>query len=124
MYLLDSNIIIGFLNGDTKIGNWIFAAKERKEFLLISIMSKIEVMSLEKLTERQIEEIKRFLDSFHPIGLNDEVVALAAAIRRKKKASLGDAVVLASAIHAHATLVTNDKQFFKKATPFVNTISV
>lgn len=123
-FLLDSNILISFLNGNSKIKDWILTKKRESNLLFISVISKIEVLSLEELTSRQVEEVEGFLDSFLSVPLNEEVVALSSAMRRKNIFTLGDAVILASAIQTRSTLVTNDRVLSKKAAPFIETLSL
>jgi len=124
-YLLDSNILIGFLNGDKKIIDWILERKRENKFSLsISFISKIEVLSLKELKNGQVNELERFLNSFYMIYLSDEIINLSAALRRKNFLSLGDAVVVATAISNKLILVTNDKVLIKKVKNFVEVLSI
>jgi predicted nucleic acid-binding protein len=97
--------------------------KENKH-LAISTISKIEVLSLQELHDEQIEQIEKFLDVFGEISLHDEVVYLAAALRRKERISLGDAIILASALQRGSILVTNDKKLLHIARRLSNATSV
>ena len=124
MYLLDSNILIGFLNGSQKEINWIMAEKQNGSFLGYSIISKIETLSLYNLSEDKIQEIEKFFNIFNQAYLSDEVVSLSARLRRNLKLSIGDAIVAATAISKRATLVTNDKVLIKKVKNLVNVLSL
>jgi len=66
MYLLDSNIIIDFLNGDKKIGNWMNKEKSIHGLFsfAISKVGRIEVLSDKRLTEKQAMELEKFLDLY------------------------------------------------------------
>ena len=124
-YLLDSNILIGFLNGDKKIIDWILERKRENKFSLsISFISKIEVLSLKELKNGQVNELEKFLNSFYMIYLSDEIINLSAALRRKNFLSLGDAVVVATTISNKLILVTNDKVLIKKVKNFVEVLSI
>jgi len=124
-YLLDSNILIGFLNGDKKIIDWILERKRENKFSLsISFISKIEVLSLKELKNGQVNELERFLNSFYMVYLSDEIINLSAALRRKNFLSLGDAVVVATTISNKLILVTNDKVLIKKVKNFVEVLSI
>ena len=124
MYLLDSNILIGFLNGSQKEINWIMAEKQNGSFLGYSIISKIETLSLYNLSEDKIQEIEKFFNIFNQAYLSDEIVSLSARLRRNLKLSIGDAIVAATAISKRATLVTNDKVLVKKVKNLVNVLSL
>ena len=119
MYILDSNILIGHLNGDKKIERWIDKQRNDKEYLAISTISKIEVLSLKELKDSQIEQIEQFLDVFEEINLYGNITNLAAALRRKENITLGDAIILASALSRKAHLVTNDKKLLQVSKKFV-----
>jgi|SRR3989344_1647833 len=126
MYLLDSNIVIDFLNGDKKVGDWM--NKEKSTFSLfpfsISTVGRIEVLSDKRLTEKQAVELEKFLDSFDTFSISDEIARLAAMLRREKVLSLGDAIIAATAIIRKRTLVTRDKSFAKKVNNLVEVLSI
>ena len=124
MYLLDSNILIGFLNGSQKEINWVMAEKQNGSFLGYSVISKIETLSLYNLSEDKIQEIEKFFNIFNQAYLSDEIVSLSARLRRNLKLSIGDAIVAATAISKRATLVTNDKVLVKKVKNLVNVLSL
>ena len=124
MYLLDSNILIGFLNGSQKEINWVMAEKQNGSFLGYSVISKIETLSLYNLSEDKIQEIEKFFNIFNQAYLSDEIVFLSARLRRNLKLSIGDAIVAATAISKRATLVTNDKVLVKKVKNLVNVLSL
>lgn len=123
-YLLDSNILIGFLNGDQKIAKWIFERKKEESSFLISFISAIEVLSFKGLEGERLEIAQKFVHSFNLFYISEEVVNLSAVIRRKNVLKLGDAIIAATAISRRLILVTNDKQFSKKINKFIEVISI
>lgn len=124
-YLLDSNILIGFLNGDKKIADWIWEKKKENKFSLnVSFIGKIEILSHKGLKDNQINDLEAFLNSFNMIYLNDEIINLSAALRRKGILSLGDAVIAATAISNKLILATNDKILVKKVKNFLEVLSI
>lgn len=124
MYVLDSNILIGFLRGDDKIREWVRAKMIDNRSLSISIITRIEVLSMREAGERELETIENLLATLQQVGLYDMIADIAAGIRRKEKNTLADAIVLATAVYGNSTLVTNDKILAKKAKQFVNVISI
>jgi len=117
---------LGFLNGDTKIANWLFTQrKENSHFTLnISVITKIEVLSLKTLARHQIEEAEKFLETFRVVNIDNDIVHLASALKREGFLSLGDAIIAASAISNKLTFVTNDKTLRSKTEKFTEVISV
>ena len=66
-YLLDLNILIGYLNGDQEIIDWIISQKTDDAFLNISFITSIELLSLKTLKDSDIEDIEKFLSAqFQP----------------------------------------------------------
>ena len=124
MYLLDSNILIEYLNGSKKEIDWINNAKKNNDFLGFSVISKIETLSLSKLKEEQVQDIENFLSIFSESYLSNDVAVLSARLRRNLKLSLGDAIILATAISRNMTLVTNDKTLMKKAKNLAEVLSI
>jgi len=123
-YLLDSNILINFLNGDKKEIDFINDAKKDNEFLGFSVISKIETLSLSGLKEEKVQDIENFLDLFNESHLSNDIALLSAQLRRNLKLPLGDAIVLATAISRKMVLVTNDKILTKKAKNLVEVLSI
>lgn len=124
-YLLDSNILIGFLNGDKKIADWISEQRKENKFsLAISFIARIEVLSMKNLSEGQVNRIERFLDVFNTMYISTDIINLAAALRRKNILTLGDAMVAATAISNKMVLVTNDKILARKVKSFIEVLSI
>jgi len=123
MYILDSNILIGHLNGSASIKKWIRENIEKGE-LRISTITKIEVLSFPALSDENLYEAEKFLELFHEIGLFGDSASMTAAIKRNTDLSLADSVILATAISRKMTLVTNDKILAKKAIDLVEILSV
>lgn len=126
MYLLDSNIVIDFLNGDKKIGSWMNKEKSVSALFpfALSLVGRIEVLSDKNLTEKQAIELEKFLDAFDSLSISDEIARLAAMLRREKVLTLGDAIIAATAIIRKRTLVTRDKSFSKKVNNLVKVLSI
>jgi len=113
--LLDSNIIISYLNGDLKAKNFILESKSSGKVLTISVISRAEVLSLPRLTEQEIKIIKQFLEeNFLIIPFDNKIADMTAEIRRKYKVKLPDAGIAATAILYNLPLVTLNIQDFKR----------
>lgn len=124
MYFLDSNILINFLNGNKKEVDFITNAKKDDKHLSFSVISKIETLSLSGLKEEKVQDIENFLSVFNESHLSNDVALLSARLRRTLKLSLGDAIILATAILRKMILVTNDKTLIKKAKNLVEVLSL
>lgn len=111
--VIDSNILIGYLNGDAAIIETLNSWKQDSRVLLISAISFAEVLSYPLLAEKDIFEAKEFLSGFVSIPFDDILAEKAAYFRRLHKLTLTDAGIAATAFAFHAPLITRDKQFQK-----------
>jgi len=125
LYLLDSNILIDFLNGREETYSWIMDQRKAGSTLRTSFISRVEVLSLGDLKDSQIKQIEDFLDTFGMDRyVSNEILDIAATLRRKKLLTLGDAMVAATAIAGRMTLVTNDKRLVKVVKDLVPVLSI
>jgi len=123
-YLIDSNILIGFLNGDKNIAKWILDRKKDKDSLYISFITSIELLSLKSLKDSDVDKILDFISNFNEINATPDIIKLSAILRRKNLLKLGDAIITATAIYRKSILVTNDKILAKKVSKFIEVISI
>lgn len=124
-YLLDSNILIDFLNGRKETYSWIVEQRKLGTTMSVAFISKVEVLSMAELKDSQIKQIEDFLDTFRmDLFTSNPVLNTAAALRRKKLLTLGDAMVAATAIVGRMTLVTNDKKLAKGVKDLVPVLSI
>lgn len=125
MYLLDSNILISYLNGDAKVKEWI-KSKIGFKSLFISTISKIETLSFPGLTGENLYEAEKFTDLFSEINLFGEIISITTNLKRNTNLSLTDSIIAiaATAISKRLTLVTDDHALAKKVKNFVSVSSL
>ena len=111
--MLDSNILIGYLNGDAAIIATTQKWRTNGTVLFISHVSVIEALSLPALSVEQIVEIEQFLSDFIIIPIDMIISRKAAELRRVHDLSVPDAIVTASAQVNRLQLVTRDKKLLK-----------
>jgi predicted nucleic acid-binding protein len=111
--LLDTNILIDYLNGIVDARDEI----ARYERPLISLIIWMEVMVGAYPDEDA--EIKRFLRRFVLVDIDHAVAERAVSLRRARRIKLPDAIVWASAIHQGALLVTRNSKDFPPEDPGV-----
>lgn len=111
--LLDTNILIDYLNGIDD------ARKEirRYETPLISPVTWIEVMI--GATSPEERGIRIFLNRFSLVPVDSVVSEKAAAVRRDYRIRLPDAIIWASAQVAEALLVSRNTRDFPADSPSV-----
>ena len=109
--LLDTNILIDYLNG-------VAAAKTeiaRYERPAISVISWIEVLAG---TRAGVEtETRKFLSSFERLELSEKIAERAVSLRRAAKMRVPDAIILATAQVQSLLLVTRNTKDFATDEP-------
>jgi predicted nucleic acid-binding protein len=111
--LLDSNILIGYLNGDERITAMIDAWALEDRVLCISTITYAEVLSHPALTHADIAQIRGFLQRFVVLPFDDSIADNSAELRRRYHITLPDAGIIATALTHHLPLVTRDKLLHK-----------
>lgn len=104
--IVDSNILIDFLNANPQAVSELLSADE----LAVSVISYIEVMSGVSDFEVQAN-IKLFFAQFEILEVNNQIANEAIKIRMQKKMKLPDALILATSIVHEARLLTRDEGF-------------
>lgn len=109
MYLIDTNIIIHYLEGEQAAISFLHTHRGK---LAISSITWMETLSYPfSADEEQI--VRAFLHELRLIEISSAVMELSVEIRRTKKMKLPDAIIAASAIHHDLILVTRNIKDFK-----------
>ncbi|HMJ07798.1 MAG TPA: type II toxin-antitoxin system VapC family toxin [Pyrinomonadaceae bacterium] len=107
--LLDSNIII-------------YSALPENEFLrefirinspFVSDVSRIEVLGFQKLAPHALDYFGAFFSSSTLIPISEEVVINAIGLRQRRKITLGDSLIAATAIVYDLGLITKNTRDFQ-----------
>lgn len=108
MYLIDSNVIIRYLATDPKA----IAFLEQPLKFAISEITLIEVLSY-RYNDDEVTDIQQFLqENFNILPLTRQISLQTAKNRHQKKSKTPDAIIGATAICHHCTLVTNNEKDF------------
>lgn len=121
-FLLDTNIVLGFLNGNILIKN-IFDKTLRHANLSVSQITRMELLAYPEISSNEEDKIKQFLSYLAIIPVSDPICDRAIHIRRETKLKLPDALIAATAAVSNLTLLTcdsdllNKKSYFKSLNP-------
>ncbi|GHD17952.1 type II toxin-antitoxin system VapC family toxin [Tianweitania populi] len=109
--LLDTNILIDYLNGVPQAREEI----SRYQNPAISIITWMEVMVGAKAD--RVDPTRRFLEGFDLLALDNKIASAAVALRRAHRIKLPDAVIWASAQTTGRILVTRSTKDFPTSDP-------
>ena len=115
-YLLDTNIIIYYLENNQVVYDFVW---RYKKVSAISIIVYYEVLNY-PFTQKQETLVRAFLENFEIIGLSHEIIDKALQNRKEKKIKMADNFILATAQVHGLQLVTNNSKDFDHFTDIVN----
>ena len=108
--LVDTNILIEFLNGSLE-----FLSVLSNNTIFISFITKIEILSHSSLSSNEIYKIDNFLNSnTNIIFIDNNITFKTAEIRRLKGVKTPDAIIIATANENNLKILTKDKGIINK----------
>jgi len=108
-YLIDSNIIIYYLNGNRTVYEFIH---QYKEFSALSIITYYEVLNYD-FSQDEEQIVKEFLESFKIINLSQNMISKALENRKIKKIKMADNFILSTAQLLNLKLITHNIKDFQ-----------
>jgi predicted nucleic acid-binding protein len=114
-FLLDTNAILYILAGDQTLADFLF----EKE-LVISIITKMELLSYKNITPQERQTIKNFISDFTIVNIDEKIKLNTIEVKKTSNMKLPDSIIAATAISLKLPLITSDKQF--KSIPDLNLV--
>ena len=108
-YLLDTNIIIYYLNGDKKAIEFI---DKNLRKCTISHITYLEILVF-PYDEEEDRQVRAFLELFKIYDVNREIINIAIKTYRTKKVKMADNLIGSTAQLYNLTLVTRNVDDFK-----------
>lgn len=114
MYLLDTNVVIHYLDKSLPIKSIDFLNQFIDQDCYVSIITQMEALgfNFKNIDERNVTEA--FMENSIILDINQEVVQRTIAIRKSRKIELPDAIIAATSIVYNFTLITQNMKDFKK----------
>ena len=110
-YLLDTNSVIYFFNGEENISKLVEKAEDQ---VYISFITKIEMLCFEIEDEDVKREIGEFLEEIEVITIDDAIISQTIEYRKNVKMKVPDAIICATAKVRGLAFVTADKSLTRK----------
>lgn len=110
-YLLDTNVVINYLEASLPKDGMQLLDSIVDDEPMISIITKIETLGFDfkAIHEQNIMEL--FISGCTIIEINNEIAEKTIVIRKRNKIKTPDAIIAATAIVHHLTLITSDNGF-------------
>jgi len=109
--VLDTNILIAYLNGEPAVIDTLCRWRREGRALLISSISFAEVLALPALAPSDLRVVTRFLRTFLSVPFDDHLAETAATLGRLHGLKLPDAAIAATAAVHALPLVSRDRVF-------------
>ena len=114
MVLLDTNFLIYLIKKEDKIIQTFRDFFLHKEEVMISFISKIELLSFPRISEKEHKDINSVLKLITVIYIDDYIINTSINIREKYKIPLPDAIIAATALEQDVAIYTRNIKDFKK----------
>lgn len=112
-YLIDTNILIDHLRGDAVAGRFLHDVESGRLQATISVITECELLASPALTPREERHVIALLELLPRVAVTSRVARLAADLRRRYTITIADALIAATALRGHATLVTRNVKDFR-----------
>lgn len=106
--LLDTNVILYFLNGEETL----IPILEQKN-LFISFITQLELLGSKNIKPSDVKNIKRFIEECTVIDITPGIKEIAILIRKNYSLKLPDSIIMATSLWLNMPLITADKDFKK-----------
>lgn len=113
MYLLDSNIVVLYLKGSFSKTEMILLDNIVDTNPIVSVITSMEVLGYPFTNPQEQIITEQFILGSKVIEINQNIVDTTIDIRRNNKIKLPDAIIAATSIVLHLTLVTMNQKDFR-----------
>ncbi len=113
MFILDTNILILYFQGDVAVQKWLDKQRARYESLAISTLSVVELLSYPKMSSQEKTFIELLIRQLIVIDVDMTIARTAATLRSETNLKTIDSVIAGTALAFHAALITRDRAFLK-----------
>ena len=113
MIVLDTNVVILYINDDATIVSWINRQRAMGESFSVSTITVVELLGFPKIIPQEVLMIELWLKRVLVVDVDLSVAREAARIRRELKLTMSASVIAATAVLLKSPVATRDVVFKK-----------
>lgn len=106
--LLDTNIILYYLDGDDTLEPLLVDNK-----LYVSVISEMELLGYPSFDKQELSAVQNFLAFCIVEGISDKIKKQAIYLRREIRLKLPDAIIMATSLAMDIPIISADNDFKK-----------
>jgi hypothetical protein len=113
MYLLDTNVVINFLDASLPKSGMQFISGIVDDKPCVSVITKIEALGFNFQSANEQNTIEAFISGSNVLNIDNEIVSKTIEIRKSIKIALPDAIIAATVLVYNFTLLTRNMKDFR-----------
>ena len=103
--LVDTNILIYFLNGDLTIKEVL-----NEKHIYISFITELELLGFKNISSKQEKLLRDLLNECIVLPLNEKIKTNYVSLRKNYSLKLADSIIVATSLSVNLPLFSADKQ--------------
>jgi len=115
-FLIDTNILIYYLDGKMPPDVRDFTAQVLATSFVISVITKIEFLGWPRFSDGDHVSARKFLEEAEVLSLTADIVEETIRLKRSESIKLPDAVIAATCLLQNFTLLTRNQSDFQSIT--------
>lgn len=113
MLILDTNVVIEYVQAVPRIVTWIETERNQRTLFAISTVSVVEMLSYPNSSTEETTALEQWLGFRLVLDVDLPIGRAAATLRKRYQLQTVDSIIAATAIVHHGTLVSSDRAFRK-----------
>jgi len=107
-YLLDTNVIIDYLQSKLPTSEMQFVSSVVDDISVVSVISKMETLGFNFPLIKEQTLMETFVNYSAVLDIDERIVKQTILIKKAKRIKLPDAIIAATALVNHLTLITRN----------------
>ena len=107
-YLLDTNVIIDYLQSKLPTSEMQFVSSVVDDISVVSVISKMETLGFNFPLIKEQTLMETFVNYSAVLDIDERIVKQTILIKKAKRIKLPDAIIVATALVNHLTLITRN----------------